>query len=549
MEGSRISKKALTYTVHFPTFFLIVGYLLYWGELYLFSPHKAVTSPIAWIVLLCLFLFIAIKEHFSLVDALRKIISDFQALNGGTQIYLLIGGTLCFLILLISFYASRLPPHLSQEFDVINYHITIPRQHLITGSFQHLRWSSADLFLLPMDFAFAPFWLVTFLPNKWPQFFFLIGLIFVCWSLAKRLSGDHFLTKVLVVFAVLGTHCVGIQAGTAMMGLAEAYLFLACIDSFLRGNIVLAGIEGAFYVWSKSFVPLQVILILLAIIVCYYLLKRMYAKDMTIGLTENYLLSGTLLQENLRKFKWAIAVFGLVSIFVGGPFVLKSLYYSGTPLYPFGAGMAMVNRNIDQSSLGWKDLINNSRQLTNVKDAYGFSRSVMHFIEHFWLIAVPEDSVNNRFDYPVGLVYLLCLGPFIFLFIRSLYNKQFLICHFWVVMGWLCWWMGSQQSRFLYVPLFLMLIAVISIKKFQTKVFCGCIFIALVSTTISVYNANVVDFRRTSWEVLRKEDQELIQMSKSISKDQPIVLQRQDIAFADFPVSAVESDEILVLHF
>jgi len=45
-----------------------------------------------------------------------------------------------------------------------------------------------------------------------------------------------------------------------------------------------------------------------------------------------------------------------------------------------------------------------------MKDAYGLKRSLPGFVKHFWLVAVPEQGVNNRFDYPLGLIYLLCLG-------------------------------------------------------------------------------------------------------------------------------------------
>ncbi len=549
LEGGCIFKKTLTYSVHFPTFFLIVGFPLYWIELYFLSSHKATVSPIAWLATLSLFIVILIKEWSSIVAALKKIRLDFGALSLANKIFVWLGAGLCFFILLVGLYASRLAPHLPQEFDVINYHITIPRQHLLMGSFEHLRWSSADFFLLPMDFALTPFWLIDVLPNKWPQFVFLIGLVLVCWSLMRRLGNNDLLSKVLVVFAVLGAHSVGIQVGTAMMGLAEAYLFLACIDSFLRGSLVLSAIEAAFFIWSKSFRPLEVGLILVAIIVSYYLLKKIWGKNIQLGFTEGLLISADDWREYRARLKRMVGVFVLASLVIAGPFLFKSLYYSGTPLYPFGAGMVMINKNIDQNSLAWQAIKNNSQQLTDVKNTYGMTRTLTNFIEHLWLIGVPEDNVNNRFDYPLGLVYLLCLGLFLSLFIQSLRHRQFLLFHFWVVMGWLCWWMGSQQSRFLYVPLFLMFISVVSVKRFQTVVFRGCILIALALTTLSVFRANAPDFKKSSWEVLRPEDQEFVQMAKIIPKDQRIVLQRQDVAFAPFLVSAVKSDEILVLQF
>ena len=36
---------------------------------------------------------------------------------------------------------------------------------------------------------------------------------------------------------------------------------------------------------------------------------------------------------------------------------------------------------------------------------------------HLWLIAVPEEELNNKYDYPVGLVYLIASGLFFFLIV------------------------------------------------------------------------------------------------------------------------------------
>ena len=61
----------------------------------------------------------------------------------------LLGFLGCAGLILAAFYASFYPPHLLPETDAINYHYTLPRQHLILNSFAHLPWSVADLFTLP----------------------------------------------------------------------------------------------------------------------------------------------------------------------------------------------------------------------------------------------------------------------------------------------------------------------------------------------------------------------------------------------------------------
>ena len=90
--------------------------------------------------------------------------------------FVILAGLLSVLILVVGLYASLLPPHLMQESDALNYHYTIVRQHLILQSFKHIAWSHTDLFLLPINFALAPFWFESVLPNKLPQFLFFLGL-------------------------------------------------------------------------------------------------------------------------------------------------------------------------------------------------------------------------------------------------------------------------------------------------------------------------------------------------------------------------------------
>src|SRR3989338_4436507 len=105
---------------------------------------------------------------------------------------MVLAGGVAFLILLCSLYAASLPPHLVQESDALNYHYTLPRQHLVLNSFQHITWSSADLFLLPLQFALSPYWFAAGLPNKLPQFIFLIGIIAMVASLVKHFGANKF---------------------------------------------------------------------------------------------------------------------------------------------------------------------------------------------------------------------------------------------------------------------------------------------------------------------------------------------------------------------
>ena len=91
-------------------------------------------------------------------------------------------------------------------------------------------------------------------------------------------------------------------------------------------------------------------------------------------------------------------------------FVAKSLYYSGTPFS--GCTRVIQDKEIDYDSAWWRSLQQASNIWTNeeARGQYGPWPLVLAFVKHFWLIAVPEKGVNNAFDYPVGLPYLLVVG-------------------------------------------------------------------------------------------------------------------------------------------
>ena len=176
---------------------------------------------------------------------------------------LVMGGMLIFVGMVATF-----PPHLQQEFDALNYHLTLPRQHLILQSFQHIPWAADDLFLLPLNFALAPYWFVTELPSRFPQYIFLWGILLVSIRLTEYFIGRKYDTFLLLTCAILGSHAFGIQMGTAMLDIVICYLGLAALDSYLRGHYALAVMEFTFFFWSKGMIPLQMIMMGVVLALC-----------------------------------------------------------------------------------------------------------------------------------------------------------------------------------------------------------------------------------------------------------------------------------------
>ncbi len=543
VEGRNISKEIKGGLTHFPTWLLLIGYAVYWLELYVFNRHNGLTSPLATVIAVGLLGILVKRESMVIYHGWKLFFENFNRQSLLTKFFLAAGMLVGAVTLGCGFYASLFPPHLLQEYDVLHYHLTVPRQHLISGTFAHIPWSAADFFYLPLDYALAPFWLVTALPNKFPQFIFMLGLIAVAVRLGKEFDEFDFLSGMMIIFCILGSHSVGIQMGTAMLDITGCYLLLAALHSFLKKDVFLCVVEAAFYIWSKSFIPPMMVLIVLLMGSIFVLLRM--GGPVKIGWVhaERY---ENFAQKYRGIFGKVVGGFFLLSLLVGGPFVLKSLYYTGTPAYPFGVGIFPRQAYWDENAGVWPAIKRNAHDLVTTKDEYGHGRSSKAFLEHFWLIAVPEQNVNNSFDYPIGLIYLLCLAPFLFILFAAFSRREFLILPVFAAGFWVVWWFASQQSRFLYVLMVLMMVIVVAVKKFRSPVFMLCIFLAMIFTCFSIIRANKADWGKSSYEVIREKDKQLLWLSRESDKIHPLEVESADVAFADFPVT-IKNKGILVL--
>jgi hypothetical protein len=433
-----------------------------------------------------------------------------------------LGVLLGLVYLAVGLYASLLPPHLIQESDALMYHIAIPRQHLLHHSFAHLTWSVPDLFLLPLDYALSPFELATTWPNKLIQFFFFAGCLACVFHLIYILSNYSRRRAILGVLAVMACHAVAIQVGSAMLDLVMLYCFLAFIHSLFLGRWALAAIELAFFFWSKSFIPFQMMVmgIIIGIILFWALKKGFVCRELPV--------------PNPQGRKILMGVFGAASLVIALPQLIKSFYYTGALFYPFGAGV--LSPLVQNTPAHWHAILQRAADCLSEKDAYGHGRSLAAFIKHFWLLAVPEKGVNNTFDYPVGLVYLLVLGPFFSHVFSSLKSRKLPVLSLLVLVWWLTWWFGSQQSRFLLVPICLMIILTISFLPKISRVLIVLIIMTLGVETISLVNANRHDWGKPFIKILRDKDKRLLELKPPAGRSE-IELDFADVAFAAVPVN------------
>lgn len=537
------SKKVLSFFIHaghLSSWMLLIGYAVFWVELYFINMPAGRTSPLAWILFLVTAVWILLKAKSGerLTPGQKEDGSGFSVFN---KILFAAGALACLLILAVALYAWYYPPHLTQEFDALHYHYTLPRQHLVRGSFAHIPWAADDFFLLPVQFAMAPYWFATEIPNQFPQAIVFLGLVGVSVSLVGRLTQERLARMVLIVLAIFGAHHVGIQMGTAMLDLTVCYLILAALDSFLKGKWLRGSVELSFFMWSKSFFILQTGLLVMMIGTGIFIFLRIFKGEVVLGFPGTLSLSGRNFGPFMKRTVLAVAV---LSVFIAGPFLAKSVYYAGTPLYPFGTGTVMINKNIDKGSVHWQSIEASTGYFVNdVKDGYGIGRGPSAFVKHFWVIAVPTKGVNNAFDYPVGLVYLLFLGPFLYYLIGAFRKRVFPVLPVYVVLFWGSWWFGSQQSRFLYIPIFLIMIVTLARLKRVSGVFLGAVVLAVGLNALSVYRAHKADFGKTRYEALRQKDKDIFQQSKEYfdwDEKGVVELDFRDVPTAGFPVKATK---------
>ncbi|MBI3601382.1 MAG: hypothetical protein HY209_00565 [Candidatus Omnitrophica bacterium] len=513
--------------VHLPTWFFIIGYPVFWLELYEFKSKDGVTSPLAW----SLFALVAVVSCSRWMrepkDWRSELTLFWSSLRFSQRLLWTAAFVLAGTVVLMAVLAAAQPIHLTQEFDCLQYHYALPRQHLILGSFAHIPWAADDLFLLPIDFALAPFWFITVFPNKLPQLIIMFGLIAVLVRLSCALASlGRSWVPMLVVLAFLGSHGLGVQMGTAMLDLTVTYLFFAALDSLRTGQRWLGAVEGTFFVWSKPLMPVQVVIVVLL---------------MAAVLGAAKCLKGQVVWGFVFKhWRRALGAFILLSLLVAGPFIVKSIHYAATPLFPLAPGIMGPWAKIETNPQAWHSLQQASQMWMNtVKDGYGHGRDLIAFLKHWWLLAVPEGSVNNAFDYPMGLPYLLFLIPFLFYFVTDLIRRRLCPWSVLALLVWGLWWFGSQQARFLYIPL--LIIFIVTAVRFTKMSQCllACLVAALALHVVSLWRAHNKDFLRPSFEVLRTQDQKLVVVSRNYFQhgstgyvDWP----QHDVAYAQFPV-------------
>ena len=379
-------------------------------------------------------------------------------------------------------YEAHFPPHWPQERDAINYHMALPRQHLFWGSLQHLPWSMTDLFSMPLQYGFAAVWFLGATINKWPQFVGTLWAFGILLALGRR-HAAHSFSGWIPALALFTTHGVMVQLGMAMLDLTNLYLLLVAWHAAICRRPFWWAAHIALYATAKAFYPAQVGMLVLALLAYSYIFER----------------------ESVIANRRSLILFGSIAIiaflFLSARSIWIALERAGTPVYPL-AVCVIPSVSGCQGALG-TIIRANAKLVTAAAGSYGLGYGVSGLFTHFWRVAVPAfGSVNNEYDYPLGLAWLimliLVLGSIAQWYSVRRVSPELVMA----VLLWVFWWFSSQQSRWLFPVIALGLLATVYTQiRINQKLLLGSIIISALFSALSLARSIQTDISVSAADV------------------------------------------------
>ncbi len=394
---------------------------------------------------------------------------------------------LCFAFLILELglglFSALRPPHLPQEYDAIHYQMGVPRQLLIQHSLAWINWSVTDLWPMAMQWGMAPVSLAFSTINKLPQFIFTLGVAACLWRLAKKIApqGEKLLPLTFPLLAFFGAHGVMIQIGSGMMDLPALYLLLLGLLGFLEKRYAVAALALAVYAGSKAFHPFQIGAMIIG------------------GLTWHFFTQKKMLiSQVFTRFLPLLLGFSLLLLARSS---IVSLAATGTPLFPFAA--CEITKGNLCNAANQAILDDSSRILLGTRNRYGNGRGPIAFLEHFWRVSVPSDGVNNEYDYPLGLPWLLLVVLLGFSISKGGWRAPLFQL---TILFWLLWWFNSHQSRWLYPTMAFGFLATIPQQLKVQKIFPYLLAVSLAFSLVSQTRSLLPTMGISAHEIQAKEE-------------------------------------------
>ena len=350
------------------------------------------------------------------------------------------------LVVLVGLFSSLKPTHLVQESDFINYHWLLSKQPWFTGTWSPLSAHPYEFLHVVPQLGLSFLWVAVPLFNKIPQFLFFLFLLLRLWALPLLLGLRRpYISGLLIVVCFLSFRGVAIQVGMAMLDLVNCYFLISVVSHWLwfQQNAIQKKYCGwytvffggalAGYLGHKSFG----IILTLAILFLFYIAGKFILRART----------------KMSPQQYYVHVVLLVLAVVWLPSLLRAAYYTGDPFYPVFPALSerYCNDAHLDASVNCAALVKRSHGLRSTVNNYGYGHTIKSYLQAFCLVGFAEKgSVNNRFDYPLGFMWLFLW----FVVLVGIMNERVRRVSFFfgfVGFGYFTiWFLGSQQSRWLY---------------------------------------------------------------------------------------------------
>ena len=343
-----------------------------------------------------------------------------------------IGSVLVGVLLVILALAALIPalaPPSMDDWDTLAYHFAVPKLYLQYGGFYYIPFTSHSNFPFLMEMLYIP-GLMLDSPSAAKMMHYWMGILLVAavYVLTKR----HFNAKAapLAAIAVAGMPIVLWEATTGYVDLATALYTVLCVHlllnyfdtndrRYLVGCAISAGFAASTKMTGLALIPLLAI----------WLVADRYASE--------------------RRFEWkrALMLVG-VALLVCSPWYIKSLVYTGNPVYPFFYSIF--------GGRDWTAALAQNYSMLQAKFGMG------HNAGAFLLLPYNLTFFSSAFyDTPglyVGPIFLVSL-PLLFL-MRSASRKMIGMLGFFLALM-VVWFGLSQQSRYL-IPAFAVLAVLVA---------------------------------------------------------------------------------------
>lgn len=143
-----------------------------------------------------------------------------------------------------------------------------------------------------------------------------------------------------------------------------------------------------------------------------------------------------------------------------------------------------------------------AKQHLDTRDSYGNGRGFTAFFKHLWRVAVPTKGVNNEFDYPLGLPWLIGIFLLAVSLILGFHEKRVTPESAVALAFWAVWWAGSHQSRWLYPVMAFAWLGTMGIQRMvRQRIFLGALMVSAAFSLISQGRSLRPDIFRPSAEI------------------------------------------------